>query len=141
MRRLAASGLLPERAGQPVRVWAHISLAGLRALDGDSVLEAEWVTEMQIRWTTRCAQTADGSPGDGGAWLTAPPGPPATEDLAPSAPVGSAGLEELSGLSREAIQQAIIAKTANLASELSGLTAAVPRPNAARIGTGGVTGR
>jgi hypothetical protein len=27
MRRLAAAGLLPERAGQPVKVWAHISLA------------------------------------------------------------------------------------------------------------------
>ena len=27
MRRLAASGLLPERAGQPVKAWAHISLA------------------------------------------------------------------------------------------------------------------
>jgi hypothetical protein len=33
MRRLVASGLLPERAGQPVRVWAHVSLAELRALD------------------------------------------------------------------------------------------------------------
>ena len=27
MRRLTASGLLPERAGQPVKAWAHISLA------------------------------------------------------------------------------------------------------------------
>jgi hypothetical protein len=27
MRRLLAAGLLPERAGQPVKVWAHISLA------------------------------------------------------------------------------------------------------------------
>ena len=31
MRRLVASGLLPERAGQPVKMWAHISLAELRA--------------------------------------------------------------------------------------------------------------
>ena len=31
MRRLVASGLLPERAGQPVKVWAHVSLAELRA--------------------------------------------------------------------------------------------------------------
>jgi uncharacterized protein DUF222 len=29
MRRLLAAGLLPERGGQPVRVWAHISLADL----------------------------------------------------------------------------------------------------------------
>jgi hypothetical protein len=33
MRRLVASGLLPERAEQPVKVWAHVSLAELRALD------------------------------------------------------------------------------------------------------------
>ncbi len=35
MRRLVASGLLPERAGQPVRAWAHVSLADLLALDVD----------------------------------------------------------------------------------------------------------
>lgn len=55
MRRLAASGLLPERAGQPVKVWAHVSLAELRALDDGSVLETEWVTEMRIRWSARRA--------------------------------------------------------------------------------------
>ena len=38
MRRLAASGLLPERAGQPVKVWAHVTLAELLALDEGSVL-------------------------------------------------------------------------------------------------------
>jgi hypothetical protein len=27
MRRLMAAGLLPQRAGQPVKAWAHISLA------------------------------------------------------------------------------------------------------------------
>ena len=36
MRRLVASNLLPERAGQPVKAWAHISLADLLLLDGDS---------------------------------------------------------------------------------------------------------
>ena len=34
MRRLVAANLLPERAGQPVKVWAHISLADLLRLDG-----------------------------------------------------------------------------------------------------------
>jgi hypothetical protein len=38
MRRLTAAGLLPERAGQPVKVWAHISLADLLRLDGSSAL-------------------------------------------------------------------------------------------------------
>ena len=42
MRRLTAAGLLPERAGQPVKAWAHISLADLMLLDGDSALQQEW---------------------------------------------------------------------------------------------------
>ncbi len=42
MRRLVASGLLPERAGQPAKVWAHISLADLLMLDGSSALQREW---------------------------------------------------------------------------------------------------
>ena len=69
MRRLVASGLLPERAGQPVKVWAHVSLAELRAMDDGSVLETEWVTEMRIRWSARRAEAANGTGGDGGAWL------------------------------------------------------------------------
>ncbi len=42
MRRLVASDLLPERAGQPVKAWVHISLAGLLLLDGDSALQEQW---------------------------------------------------------------------------------------------------
>jgi hypothetical protein len=38
MRRLVASGLLPERASQPVKVWANVSLAELRAMDDWLVL-------------------------------------------------------------------------------------------------------
>jgi len=49
MRRLAASGLLPERAGQPVKATVHVSLAELRAMDDGSVLETEWIAEMRIR--------------------------------------------------------------------------------------------
>ena len=40
MRRLVAAGLLPERAGQPVKAWAHVSLAELRALDDGSAAGA-----------------------------------------------------------------------------------------------------
>ncbi|HEV3292859.1 MAG TPA: HNH endonuclease signature motif containing protein [Streptosporangiaceae bacterium] len=69
MRRLAASGLLPERAGQPVKLWGHVCLAELRALDDGSVLETGWVTEMRIRWSARRAEAAAGTGGDGGAWL------------------------------------------------------------------------
>jgi Domain of unknown function (DUF222) len=71
MRRLAASDLLPGRAGQPVKVWAHISLAELRALDDGSVLETQWVTEMAIRWSARRARAAGGPAGTAARGWTA----------------------------------------------------------------------
>jgi len=68
MRRLIAGGLLPERAGQPVRAWVHVSLAELRALDGGSVLQGEWITAVRARWAAaRAAASVRG--GDGAAWL------------------------------------------------------------------------
>ena len=72
MRRLVASGLLPERAGQPVKVWAHVSLAELRALDDGSVLAQEWVGEMAVRWAARRAAASQAG-GDGAAWLAGKP--------------------------------------------------------------------
>jgi hypothetical protein len=68
LRRLVASGLLPERAGQPVKVWAHVSLAELRAIDDGSVLAGQWIGEMAARWAARRAAASEGG-GDGGAWL------------------------------------------------------------------------
>jgi Domain of unknown function (DUF222) len=68
MRRLVASGLLPERAGQPVKIWAHVSLAELRALDDGSVLQQEWIGEMAVRWAVRRA-AASQTGSDGAAWL------------------------------------------------------------------------
>ena len=72
MRRLVASGLLPERAGQPVKVWAHVSLAELRALDDGSVLQDEWIGEMAVRWAARRA-AASQTGSDGAAWLDGKP--------------------------------------------------------------------
>jgi hypothetical protein len=69
MRRLIASGLLPERAGQPVKVWAHVTLAELRAMDDGSVLAGQWIDEMAVRWAAHRAAESDGAGGDGGAWL------------------------------------------------------------------------
>jgi Domain of unknown function (DUF222)/HNH endonuclease len=177
MRRLAASDLLPERAGQPVKVWAHVSLAELRAMDDGSLLETEWVTEMRIRWSARRAEAADGVGSDGAAWLdgdaasamacdaiitpvvTGDVDPGALDDLVglclqlaghgphcqprqhadPAAQAGRdpavqpsqdgstaaepdpSGLDQLSGMSREAIRQAIIRKVADLMSGPGGL--------------------
>ena len=68
MRRLVAAGLLPERAGQPVKAWVHISLADLLLLEGDSALQEEWTAGVRARWAAhRAAASAGGS--DGGAWL------------------------------------------------------------------------
>ena len=68
MRRLVASGLLPDRAGQPARVWAHISLADLVVLDADSALQEEWIARVRAQWAAARAAASVGG-GDGAAWL------------------------------------------------------------------------
>jgi hypothetical protein len=68
MQRLVAAGLLPERAGQPVKAWVHLSLADLMALDGSSALLQEWTAGVRARWAGHRAGASAGG-GDGGAWL------------------------------------------------------------------------
>ncbi len=68
MRRLIAANLLPERAGQPVKAWVHVTLAELRALDPGSVLQGEWITAVQAKWAGARA-SASVAGGDGAAWL------------------------------------------------------------------------
>ena len=68
MRRLVAAGILPERAGQPVKIWAHISLADLLRLDGSSALQEEWTALVRARWAGHRAAASEGG-GDSGAWL------------------------------------------------------------------------
>src|SRR6185312_5791254 len=68
MKRLVAAKLLPERAGQPVKVWAHISLADLMQLDGDSALQEQWTVQVRERWAAHRAQASE-TGSDGGAWL------------------------------------------------------------------------
>ena len=76
MRRLVASDLLPERAGQPVKAVVHVSLAELRAMDDGSLLEGEWVTACGPSGPPteppppKAAATA--APG----WTATPPAPP-----------------------------------------------------------------
>src|SRR6266567_4511354 len=68
MRRLTASNLLPERAGQPVKAWAHISLADLLLLDGDSALQEQWTARVRERWAAHRAKASE-TGADDGAWL------------------------------------------------------------------------
>jgi hypothetical protein len=68
MRRLVAAGLLPERAGQPVKVTAHIHLTNLTDLDIGSKLQKEWTEDVRREWAAaRAAAAVAGS--DGSAWL------------------------------------------------------------------------
>jgi hypothetical protein len=64
MRRLVAAGLLPERAGQPAKVLAHISLADLIELDAGSKLQKEWTERARARRAAhRAAASVAGSDG------------------------------------------------------------------------------
>src|SRR6266496_3914133 len=68
MRRLLAAGLLPERAGQPVKALVHVSLADLMLLEGSSALMDQWIAGVRAQWAAaRAAASESGS--DGGAWL------------------------------------------------------------------------
>ena len=68
MQRLVASGLLPDRAGQPVKAWAHISLADLLKMEGSSALQEEWTSRVRAQWAAHRAEASAGG-SDGGAWL------------------------------------------------------------------------
>jgi hypothetical protein len=68
MRRLVASNLLPERAGQPVKAWVHISLADLLRLEGSSALQEQWTAQVRARWAAHRAQASE-TGGNDGAWL------------------------------------------------------------------------
>ena len=68
MKRLLASNLLPQRAGQPVKALVHISFPDLCDLDVDSKLQEAWIAGYRARWAAQRA-AASVSTGDGGAWL------------------------------------------------------------------------
>jgi hypothetical protein len=68
MRRLTAANLLPGRAGQPVKARAHISLADLLLLDGDSALQEQWTAQVRARWAAHRARASETGASDG-AWL------------------------------------------------------------------------
>ncbi len=68
MRRLVAGGLVPQRGGQPIRVWAYISLADLMQLDGSAELLREWAERLHAQWAGRRAAAAEAG-GHQGLWL------------------------------------------------------------------------
>jgi hypothetical protein len=68
MTRLVAAGLVPQRAGQPVKVLAHVTLADLMLLEGSEKLRDEWIRQSRIRWAGYRSRSAEAH-GDDGAWL------------------------------------------------------------------------
>ncbi len=106
MQRLLAAGLLPERAGQPVRAWAHMSLAELLALDGDGALLGQWITTVRARWAgNRAAASVTGS--DGAAWLDGPAAAAvACDALVSPVVMGEVDLGALDGLVRLCVELA-----------------------------------
>jgi len=149
MRRLAASNLLPERAGQPVKAWAHISLADLLRLDGSSPLQEQWTAQVRARWAAhRAAASETGS--DGGAWLNGDAAEAIACDAA-MAPIvtGEVNIDALEDLvrlcveldrlryddeprpgttqARTAVEQAVIGKAVDLLSGPGGLASFLRR--------------
>jgi hypothetical protein len=68
MSRLIAAGLAPQRGGQPIKVWAYISLADLMQLDGSAELVQEWTEGLAAQWAGRRAAAAEAG-GHQGLWL------------------------------------------------------------------------
>jgi hypothetical protein len=68
MRRLVAGGLVPQRSGQPLRVWAYISLADLMQLPGSAELVEEWSARLAAQWAGHRAAAAEAG-GHQGLWL------------------------------------------------------------------------
>jgi Domain of unknown function (DUF222) len=144
MRRLLAAGLLPERGGQPVKAWAHISLADLLLLDGDSALQEQWTARVRERWAAHRARAAEAGASDG-AWLDGDAAEAIVCDAA-MAPIvtGDVNIDALQDLVRlcveldarrdgvrdaawAALEQAVIGKAVDLLSGPGGLASFLRR--------------
>ncbi len=144
MRRLMAAGLLPERAGQPVKAWVHISLADLLLLDAGSALQDQWTAQVRERWAAHRAKASETGASDG-AWLDGDAAEAIACDAA-MAPVvtGDVNVDALEDLVRlcveldgrrdgvrdaawAALEQAVIGKAVDLLSGPGGLASFLRR--------------
>jgi hypothetical protein len=152
MKRLVAAKLLPERAGQPVKVWAHISLADLMLLDADSALQEQWTEHVRARWAAHRAAASETGANDG-AWLDGDAAEAIACDAA-MAPIvtGDVNVDALDDLVRlcveldgrrdgardaawAALEQAVIGKAVDLLSGPGGLASFLRRRQlGARLG-------
>ncbi|HEX3188683.1 MAG TPA: DUF222 domain-containing protein [Streptosporangiaceae bacterium] len=153
MRRLVASDLLPERAGQPVKAWVHISLADLLLLDADSALQEQWTAHVREQWAARRAFASE-TGSEGGAWLEGDAAEAIACDAAATPIVtGEVDIDALEDLvrlcveldaqrrdstrdaARAALEQAVIGRAADLLSGPGGLASFLRRRElGARLG-------
>jgi hypothetical protein len=154
MRRLLSAGLLPERAGQPVKAWVHISLADLMLLEGSSALMGEWIAGARAQWAAHRAGASAGG-GGVGAWLDSAAAQAVACDAAVTpvvtGDVNPAALDDLvrlcvqldrigrhgdgSDRAREALEQGIIGTAVDLLAGPGGLASFVRREQlGARLG-------
>ena len=150
MRRLVAADLVPERAGQPVKVWAHISLADLMLLDANSALQEQWTEHVRARWAAHRAAASETGANDG-VWLDgdAAEGIACDAAMAPivTGDVNVDALEDLVRLCVEldarqrdgardaawaALEQAVIGKAVDLLSGPGGLATSCGAGNSGR---------
>jgi hypothetical protein len=145
MRRLIAAGLLPERAGQPVRAWVHIALADLVLLDADSALQEQWTAHVREQWAARRVFASE-TGSEGGAWLDGDAAEAVACDAAMASIVtGDVNIDALEDLVRlcveldarrrdgardaawAAVEQAVIGKAVDLLSGPRGLASFLRR--------------
>jgi hypothetical protein len=133
-------------------VWAHISLADLLRLDGDSALQEEWTAQVRARWAARRAAASE--TGSDGVWLDGDAAEGIACDAA-MAPIvtGDVNVDALGDLGRlcvdldarqrdgardaawAALEQAVIGKAVDLLSGPGGLASFLRRRQlGARLG-------
>jgi Domain of unknown function (DUF222) len=124
MRRLLAAGLVPERAGQPAKVQAHISLADLLAMDTGSALQEEWTERVRAEWAAaRAAKSVTGS--DGAAWLDGDAARAFACDASVTPAItGEVNYQALDGLIRLCVELAALDRV-----EAGGQPPATPQPS------------
>src|SRR4029077_19014784 len=153
MRRLVSANLVPERAGQPVKAWAHIAPADPPPADADSALQQQWTAQVRERWAAHRARASETGASDG-AWLDGDAAEAIACDAA-MAPIvtGDVNVDALEGLVRlcveldarrrdgtrdaawAAIEQQVIGKAVDLLSGPGGLASLLRRrPLGVRLG-------
>jgi hypothetical protein len=126
MRRLLAADLVPERAGQPVKAWVHISLADPMRMEDSSALQEEWTARVRAAWAAHRAEAAEGG-SDGGAWLDGQDASAVTCDAAMAPLVtGEVNLGALEDLVRLCVQLGELRHRADAGTGTGGQAAPAP---------------